>query len=175
MADTTDAMGKPKAARAKAPARAKPAQLTDVAPAPAGRRSPIAEQLQATRDTIRTEAQRKAGELGDEFGRLSAQAGEKAKDIAVKGKTKAAEGLENLAKAIGDSSTQVDERLGKQYGDFARSAAESVSGLAGSIDQKDLDELVAEAREFVRKSPAVAIGSAAVIGFMLARLLKSKD
>ena len=129
--------------------------------------------MHATTDTIRAEAQRKASELSDEFGRLTSQAGDKAKDLATKGKTKAAESLESLATLIGDSSTQVDEKLGKQYGDFARSAAQTVSGLAGSLDEKDFEELMTEAREFVRKSPAVAIGSAAVVGFMLARLLRS--
>lgn len=138
-------------------------------------RSPIADQLVATRDTIRAEAQRKASELGDEFGKLTGQASEKAKELATKGKSKAAESLESLATLITDSSTQVDEKLGKQYGDFARSAAQTVSGLAGSLDEKDLEELMGEAREFVRKSPAVAIGSAAVVGFMLARLLRSKN
>ncbi len=176
MADTsktttakTKAPTKPK----KAAAAANGTALTTAAPAAA--RSPIAEQLHATTDTIRAEAQRKASELSDEFGRLTSQAGDKAKDLATKGKTKAAEGLESLATLIGDSSTQVDEKLGKQYGDFARSAAQTVSGLAGSIDEKDFEELMTEAREFVRKSPAVAIGSAAVVGFMLARLLRSKS
>lgn len=150
--------------------------VSTTAPAtPAAARSPIADQLHATTDTIRAEAQRKASELSDEFGRLTTQASDKAKDLATKGKSKAAEGLESLATLIGDSSTQVDEKLGKQYGDFARSAAQTVSGLAGSIDEKDFEELMAEARDFVRKSPAVAIGSAAVVGFMLARLLRSKS
>ena len=178
MADTS----KTTTAKTKAPAKPKKAAaaangtaLTAAPASPATARSPIAEQLHATTDTIRAEAQRKASELSDEFGRLTSQAGDKAKDLATKGKTKAAEGLESLATLIGDSSTQVDEKLGKQYGDFARSAAQTVSGLAGSIDEKDFEELMTEAREFVRKSPAVAIGSAAVVGFMLARLLRSKS
>ena len=100
---------------------------------------------------------------------------ERAADVARQGKGRAVEGLESLAKVIDDASTQVDDRLGKQYGDYARSAASTVAGLAGSLDEKDLDELVASTREFVRKSPAVAIGSAAVVGFMLARLLRNKD
>ena len=166
----TKAPAKPKKAAATANGTAMAATAETATAAP---RSPIADQLHATTDTIRAEAQRKASELSDEFGRLTSQAGDKAKDLATKGKTKAAESLESLATLIGDSSTQVDEKLGKQYGDFARSAAQTVSGLAGSLDEKDFEELMTEAREFVRKSPAVAIGSAAVVGFMLARLLRS--
>ena len=91
------------------------------------------------------------------------------------GKHKAAVGLESLAQAIDDSAGSVDDKLGKQYGDFARSAASTIAGLGGKLDQQDLDELVEATRDFVKKSPAVAIGSAAVVGFMLARLLRGSN
>lgn len=169
-AKTTSAAAKP-ARRAPAKATAKPA-----AKKPAARsttpKSPIREQLSATSDTIRSEATRKAGEIGDEVGRLYGQATERARDAARQGKHKAAEGLESLAKVIEDSAGTVDDKLGAQYGDFARSAAQTVANLAGTLEQKDIEELVDATRDFVRKSPAVAIGSAAVVGFMLARLLK---
>ena len=150
------------AAKAKATAKAKPASA----------RSAIRDQFSATGDTIRTEAQRKVGEIGDEMGRLYSQATERALDVARQGKSKAADGLDGIAKAISGSADQIDDKLGKQYGDFTRSAAQTVANLAGTLNQKDLDELVESTRDFVRKSPAVAIGSAAVIGFMLARLLR---
>lgn len=137
--------------------------------------SAIKDQIIATRDTIRDEAQRKAGEIGEEVSKLYSQAGDRARDAANLGKSKAAEGLESLAKVIEDSAPQVDGTLGKTYGDFARSAAQSVGNLAGTLEEKDIEELVASTRDFVRNSPAVAIGGAAVIGFMLARLLRSRD
>src|SRR3546814_4384146 len=71
-----------------------------------------------------------------------------------------------------DSAGTVDTKFGKQYGDYARSAASTVAGLASTLDQKDLDELAGTTRDFVKKSPAVAVGAAAVIGFVLARMLK---
>ena len=138
-------------------------------------RASIGEQMHATADTIRNEAQRKASEIGDEVSRLAGQAGDRARDLARQGKDKAAGGLESLARVIDDSAVTVDDKLGKQYGDFARSAAATVAGLAGTLEQKDLDELVEATREFVKKSPAVAIGSAAVVGFMLARLMRGSD
>lgn len=145
-------------------------------PAPRTSRATIRDSVAGTADTIRSEATRKAGEIGDEVGRLYNQATEKALDAARQGKTRAAEGLESLARVIDDSATTVDDKLGTQYGDFARSAAQTVANLAGTLDEKDLEDLVASTRDFVRKSPAVAIGSAAVVGFMLARLLRgNKD
>jgi ElaB/YqjD/DUF883 family membrane-anchored ribosome-binding protein len=47
---------------------------------------------------------------------------------------------------------------------------------AARLDAKDLDELAEDAREFVRKSPGMAVGIAAVAGFMLARMFRgSRD
>lgn len=177
MADTaaTPADLKPKRSSARkvsaaaSATTASPTAGIDQVSAPA---SPIRTQIAATTDTIRVEAQRKASEIGDEVGKLAAQASDRARSVATQGKTRAAEGLESLAKVIDDSAPQVDETLGKQYGDFARSAAQTVAGLAESLDEKDLDELLAATRDFVRKSPAVTIGSAAVVGFMLARMLR---
>jgi ElaB/YqjD/DUF883 family membrane-anchored ribosome-binding protein len=178
MADTASTA--PKAKRTAAPkAKASAAKAKAAAPAAApaavtASDSPIRTQISATTDTIRAEAQRKASEIGDEMGKLASQAGDRARSVANQGKTRAAESLESLAKVIDDSALQVDDKLGKQYGDFARSAASTVAGLAETLDEKDLDELVAATRDFVRKSPAVAIGSAAVVGFMLARMLRAK-
>ncbi len=42
-----------------------------------------------------------------------------------------------------------------------------------SIKQKNLDDLIEDARGFVKKSPAIAIGTAAALGFVLVRLIKS--
>lgn len=167
---------KPKAAgTAKKAAAPKKSSTRTRAASPAAAvtpRKPIREQIDATTENLRAEATRKANEIGEEVGRLYGQASEKAMDVARSGKTRAAEGLESLAKIIDDSAITVDDKLGAQYGDFARSAAQTVTNLAGQLEEKDIEELVAATRDFVRKSPAVAIGSAAVVGFMLARLLR---
>ena len=74
---------------------------------------------------------------------------------------------------IGDSATQIDEKLGNAYGDYARRAADAVSGFSNSLRDKDVDALVGEARDVVRRSPALAIGAAAAAGFVIARLIKA--
>jgi ElaB/YqjD/DUF883 family membrane-anchored ribosome-binding protein len=183
MATDTPAPRKPRAKTAtKAPAAASAATTAmpktakpKSAPRAATPARPVRAQIAATGETMRTEAQRKIAQLGDEMARLYAQAGERAGDMARQGKGKAADGLSSLARTIDDSAATVDDRLGKQYGDFARSAAGTVASLAGTLEQQDLDELLASTRDFVKKSPAVAIGSAAVVGFMLARLMRGSN
>lgn len=157
------------------PAGAPPGDTTPGDAAPVGTEHPIYDQFAATGETIRAEASLKAHEIGDEVGKLYAQAGDHARNVAEKGKARAASGLESLARVIEDAAPQVDDRIGAQYGDFARSAAQQVHSLAGTLNEKELDELIESSREFVRKSPAVALGSAAVAGFLLARLLRGKS
>ncbi|RIA36689.1 hypothetical protein DFR49_3973 [Hephaestia caeni] len=111
--------------------------------------------------------------LKDNAGKLSEQASGKARDYAAQGKAKASDVLEEFSKLMTNAAGSVDERLGAQYGDYARSAAQSLSGFSQSLDAKDIDQLLDEARDFVRKSPAIAIGTAAAVGFVLARLVKS--
>lgn len=88
------------------------------------------------------------------------QAGKTAKSAAGVAKEKTGTAMQSLAKLISDTAGTVDAKLGPQYGDYARQAAESVAGAADTLDAKDVDQLLGEARGFVRKSPAVAIGAA---------------
>ncbi len=174
----TPATKKVAAPRPKAPA--KPA-ATKAAPArkPATVKStkdhPIRDQIAATRDTIKSEASKKAASLKQDATTLKNQASVKARDAATKGKDKAAEAVGSLAKLLEDSAGTVDTKFGKQYGDYARSAATTVAGLATTLDKKDLDELAASTRDLVKKNPAIAVGAATVIGFVLARLLKGNS
>ena len=63
--------------------------------------------------------------------------------------------------------------VGAADGAVARRAATAVSGVADSLKGKEIDDLVADTRKFVREKPAVAIGAAAAIGFVLTRLFRS--
>jgi ElaB/YqjD/DUF883 family membrane-anchored ribosome-binding protein len=104
---------------------------------------------------------------------FKAKATDGARAAAEKGKDRATEAVGSIGKLIRDSAATIDANVGKQYGDYARSAADAVDGFAGKMDAKDVDAIAEDARQFVRKSPAVAIGAAAAIGFVLARLVRS--
>ena len=74
---------------------------------------------------------------------------------------------------IGDTAEGIDERLGAEYGEYARRAAGSIENVANQIASKDPDELIEDTRNFVRNSPGIALAGAAVVGFVVARLLKT--
>ena len=109
--------------------------------------------------------------LLDNTAKLRGDAGDKARGLAEDGKARAAGALDQLSQMLTDAAGQVDEKLGEQYGRYARSAADTVQGFSASINDKSVDDLIEDARVLVRKSPAVAIGAAAAIGFVVARLL----
>lgn len=117
-----------------------------------------------------------AAGIGDRFrsGReqLSTQAGEKARGLVGQGLERTSEALANVSKMVGDTASGIEERLGTEYGDYARRAASAIENVANSLAEKDPDELIDDARTFVRNSPGVALAGAAVVGFVLARLVK---
>jgi len=105
--------------------------------------------------------------------RLSSQAGDRARGLLAQGLDRSAEALASVGRTVGDTATGLDDRLGNEYGDYARRAASAIENAANSIASKDPDELIDDARTFVRNSPGVALAGAAVVGFVLARLVKT--
>ncbi|MBC2777766.1 hypothetical protein [Parasphingopyxis marina] len=104
---------------------------------------------------------------------LKSQATGKARDYARDGKEKATGTIREISAAMDDAAQSVDQRLGEDYGEYARWAAGAISSFAEKIEAKDVDDLLDDAKALVRKSPVVAIGIAAVAGFAIARLVKS--
>ncbi len=112
-------------------------------------------------------------QLRSQAGALRDQAGDRVREFADSGKTRASDALDELARTVGDTAETIDERLGEDYGEYARRAGDAISGFADTLRRKDVDELYGNVRDAVRKSPGIAIGIAAVLGFTLVRLVKS--
>jgi ElaB/YqjD/DUF883 family membrane-anchored ribosome-binding protein len=104
---------------------------------------------------------------------LANQAGDRARGLVSQGLERTSEALANVSKMIGDTAPGIEERLGPEYGDYARRAAGAIENVANTIAEKDPDELIDDTRNFVRDSPGIALAGAAVVGFVVARLLKS--
>lgn len=105
--------------------------------------------------------------------RLSSEAGDRARGLVGQGLERSAEALSNVSKLVGDTADGLDERLGQEYGDYARRAASAIESTANTIASKNPDELIEDTRTFVRNSPGLAVAGAAIVGFVVARLIKS--
>ncbi len=114
-----------------------------------------------------------AGRIRDSREKLANQAGDKARGLVVQGIDRTAEALANVSKMVGDTAGGIDERLGSEYGDYARRASGALGRAATAIGGKDPDELIDDTRNFVRNSPGIALAGAAVVGFVVARFLKN--
>ena len=105
--------------------------------------------------------------------KISGQAGERARGLVTQGLERTAEALANVSKMVGDTAGGIEERLGPEYADYARRAAGAIENVANTIAEKNPDELIEDTRNFVRNSPGIALAGAAVVGFVVARLVKS--
>lgn len=143
------------------------------------------EEAKAGAQALGKEAQERAGEVRDKLAQqkddLSAKGREKsseAKDMAyeyaVQGKAKATEGMQKFGKLVEDNAAMIDEKLGVQYGNYARSAAATINDTATKLDEKSLEDMGEDVKTFVREKPALAVGIAAGVGFMLARLFRRR-
>jgi len=129
--------------------------------------------LDSTEASFRSSGGSWAEKLRGGTDKISEQAGTKTRELVGQGLERGGEALANVAKLIGETATGLDERLGAEYGDYARRAAASLENAANSIASKNPDELLDDTREFIRKSPGVALAGAAIIGFAVARLVKN--
>lgn len=183
---------KPKTARkpaAKAPKRAsapKAAPKSSNTSEAKGRFNAALEEARAGAAALRSEAGERAAAYRNQARSQSedwvAQArdyGEQAKgragELATEGKSKLAEAIATLGRAVSDTAPTVDDKLGARYGDYARQASRSLEDYSSRLDNRSVEELGEDAREFVRKSPGLAIGMAAVGGFLLARLFRGSN
>ncbi len=111
--------------------------------------------------------------IKEEARNLTSQATGKAREKATEQKVKATGALKELSRTVEDAAGTVDDRFGESYGEYGRMAASALASFADKLDGKEVDDLVRDASDMVRKSPVMAIGIAAVAGFAISRLVKS--
>jgi ElaB/YqjD/DUF883 family membrane-anchored ribosome-binding protein len=116
---------------------------------------------------------RLVSQVRDQVTGLRGQAADRLRGFADDGKGRVTGLLEDVSEVINDAARSVDERLGGDYGDYAHRAAGAVAEFAGRIRDKSVDDIIDDTRDFVRKSPVIAIGLAAVAGFALIRVVKT--
>lgn len=111
--------------------------------------------------------------IREEAGNVISKLKTSARDAANSGMTKTTNTLDDVSDMVEDVARTIDEKVGPEYGAYARKAADALAGVSESLKSKDIDDLLNDARDFVRRKPAIAIGAAAALGFVLTRLLKA--
>lgn len=127
----------------------------------------------AAADTGTSGSDRLVSQVRDQMTSLGGQAGDRLRGFADDGKAKATGLLDDVSEVINDAARSVDQKFGEDYGEYAHRAADAVASLSGKLRGKTVDDLVDDTREFVRKSPGIALGIAAIAGFALIRVIKT--
>ena len=157
-------------------------ELTETGPAPLARGRPNPEPTsRATSSEDQAASGGAAGEPAPDLRTtvmsriegLSGQANDRARDFVQTAKDRTTEAIDDVVRMIEDAAGEIDAKIGTQYGDYARRAAGTVDGIAQSIRGKDVDALFADARGLITRSPAAAIGIAATLGFVAARVVRA--
>lgn len=105
--------------------------------------------------------------------KLRSQATDRARTAASSGKDRATQTLDGLAQAVHDAAGNLEQQVNPQIAQYAHRAADALDNLSERLRNKDVDELLNDAQDFMRRSPAVAIGAAVAVGFALSRFLKA--
>ena len=124
-------------------------------------------------DTLTIRTSTVGDKLRDGGEKLAGQAADKARGLVAQGLERTADALTNVSKMVGDTAGGIDERIGEEYGDYARKAAGALDKAGKALANKNPDELIDDTRTFVKNSPGLALAGAAVVGFVIARLIKS--
>jgi uncharacterized protein YjbJ (UPF0337 family) len=133
----------------------------------------------------------KAGDVTDSVTRAAkdqaSQLGSAARDMASSAKDKVetavsqqvtqqksvgADYIGSIAQAASRAAGEFDQDL-PQAAHYIRQASEQIQGVADTVRERDVRELVGEVQDFARRQPTLFFGGAVVLGFAALRFLKS--
>jgi len=145
------------------------ANASGVASSVASVAAPIVDQAKQQAQKVVEHTQRRAGEAID-------QARIRTKGWIETQLDAAADGLDGIAGAVQDTGEQLrahDPNNMGQVADVAVSTAETVRTVSSRLRDATVDDIIRDTEEFARRQPGLFIGGVFVLGFMLARFLKS--
>jgi hypothetical protein len=88
-------------------------------------------------------------------------------------KSRATDGLSVIAGAVRQSTQQLRSDQHEALAQYVDRAADQLERFSNAIRDKDIEELLRDARQFARRQPALFIGGSFAVGVLAARFLKS--
>jgi hypothetical protein len=88
-------------------------------------------------------------------------------------KSSAADSLGVVANAFRQASHDLDDQNQRMMGQAAAWAAEGLERFSQSLRERELGTLLDQAEDLARRQPAVFVGGAVALGFVVSRFLKS--
>src|ERR1044071_1068807 len=113
-----------------------------------------------------------AAQLGEAAREFAGQAKDKVESAVSERKSLGADYISTLAQATAQAAAAFDAEL-PQAAQYIRKASGQIEGVADTVRQRDVRELVADVQDFARQQPTLFFGGAMLLGFAALRFLKS--
>jgi hypothetical protein len=123
-------------------------------------------------DDVTRLAKDNAAQLGDAARDLAGSAKEKVESAVTQRKSLGADYIGSLARATEQAAGAFDNDL-PRAAQYIRQASEQIQGVADTVRERDVREIVGDVQEFARNQPTLFFGGAVVLGFAALRFLKS--
>ena len=109
----------------------------------------------------------------DPAGKLRDQAVDKLRGFADMGKTQVTDTFDGVVHAAREIANKLQDGSFGPVGGIATQAADALEHWTRGIKDKSIEDLMADGRHLVRRSPAVMVGLAVAAGFTVSRFLKA--
>lgn len=90
-------------------------------------------------------------------------------------KVKATDGLDSIAQAVRQTTQQLRSQDQAAIAGYIDKAADGLEQLSRRLRDKEVDELMRDARNIARRQPALFIGGSFALGILAARFIKSSQ
>ena len=131
-----------------------------------------AEDLRAAARDLRNAAFTAAGTVKSTAADLAGVAGDKARGVVEEQLNYAADRVGGLAQAAHKAADELEGEL-PLAADYVRRAGAGIEGLSNVLRQQDMADLLDGVERFAARRPATAFVASALVGFAVARFLKS--
>lgn len=118
-------------------------------------------------------ARKAAGEVKSSAKQASREAKQQAAETLDENRERAAEELDKIAHAARAAASDLEDQEQEGLSGYVADMAQGIGSFADSLRQKNMDELLHEAREVARRNPALFIAGSIAIGFGLSRFAKA--
>ena len=123
-------------------------------------------------DGVSRAAKDNASQLSDAALDMANSAKDKVEAAVSQRKSIGADYIGSIAQAAGRAANEFEAEL-PQAAHYIRQASEQIQGVADTVRERDMRELVGEVQDFARRQPTLFFGGAVVMGFAALRFLKS--
>lgn len=128
----------------------------------------VTEQAKQQGQQLAQQARQQAGELAN-------RGTEQVKSQLETQKHQAAQRMTPVQMALRETAQQLRKQGQGPVAGYADRASDQVERVSGYLRETEVDEMVDEVRDFARSRPALFLGSAALLGFLGTRFLKSSS